>query len=119
VTGSVTGAVSNQEFKDSGRTELSGIYTFGLIEFTNGANNGLSMELKDYLFKSGSGGTITLALPMPFTINTGDTYSLSKGCDKTIKTCFERFNNVLNFRGEPAVPGLDRILETAGTRTNW
>ena len=119
VTGSVTGAVSNQEFKDSSRTELSGIYTFGLIEFTNGANNGLSMELKDYLFKSGSGGTITLALPMPFTINTGDTYSLSKGCDKTIKTCFERFNNVLNFRGEPAVPGLDRILETAGTRTNW
>jgi len=44
-------------------------------------------------------------------------YSLTKGCDKTITTCFSRFNNVVNFRGEPLVPGLDRMLETAGTRS--
>jgi hypothetical protein len=27
-----------------------------------------------------------------------------------------RVDNAVNFRGEPHVPGLDRMLETAGTR---
>lgn len=119
VTGSVTSSTSNQEFIDSTRTEASGLFTFGTITFTNGANNGLSMELKEYLYSSGTGGKIILALPMPYIVAAGDTYSLTKGCDKTIETCFSRFNNVINFRGEPSVPGLDRMLETAGTRSSW
>jgi hypothetical protein len=44
---------------------------------------------------------------------------MTKGCDKTLPTCFAKFNNVVNFRGEPLVPGLDRMLETAGTRSQW
>ena len=119
VTGSVTSAVSNQELTDSSRTEPSGLYSFGVITFTSGDNDGLSMEIKEYLYNAASGGRMVLALPMPFAIDAGDSYSLTKGCDKTIKTCFERFDNVVNFRGEPNVPGLDRMLETAGTRSNW
>jgi len=119
VAGSVTATFNSQEFLDNTRTEISGIYTFGTITFTNGANNGLSMELKEYLYNATSGGRLILALPMPYPIVLGDTYSLSRGCDKTIRTCFERFNNVVNFRGEPNVPGIDRMLETAGTRSNW
>lgn len=118
VTGSVTSVASNQEFTDSARSEASGIFTFGMLTFTSGANNGLSIEVKEYLHNSG-GGRLSLALPMPYVIATGNTYSLSKGCDKTIATCFSRFNNVVNFRGEPSVPGLDRMLETAGTRSTW
>ncbi len=118
VTGSVTTTHTSQFFVDSARTESSGIYTFGLLTFTSGANHGLSMEVKEYIHTSG-GGQIYLALPMPYLISSGDAYSLSKGCDKTMQTCFSRFNNVVNFRGEPAVPGLDRMLETAGTRSVW
>jgi uncharacterized phage protein (TIGR02218 family) len=58
-----------------------------------------------------------LVLPMPYSIASGDTYNLIKGCDKTLITCAERFDNIVNFRGEPSVPGLDRMLETAGTRS--
>jgi uncharacterized phage protein (TIGR02218 family) len=113
VTGTVTSAVSNQEFKDSSRGEASGLYNFGKITFTSGANNGLSMEVKEFV----SGGKITLVLPMSYNIAIGDGYIMVQGCDKTITTCANQYNNVVNFRGEPHVPGLDSMLETAGTRS--
>lgn len=118
VTGEVTIVYSNQQFLDGTRTEASELFTFGTITFTSGANLGLSMEIKEYLYDSGSGGTVTTALPMPYTILPGDTYSMAKGCDKTTATCVGRFSNIVNFRGEPHVPGLDRMLETAGTRSS-
>lgn len=114
VTGSTTSIISRLEFIDSGRSEVSGLFDFGTLTFTSGDNAGIAVEVKEYILESG-GGRIILALPMPFDISNDD-YSLSKGCDKTITTCFDRFNNVLNFRGEPAVPGVDKMLETAGTR---
>ena len=77
------------------------------------------MEVKEYIYRSGTGGLITLVLPMPHSIANGDSYALQKGCDKTIGTCHTRFTNVANFRGEPHVPGVDRMLETAGTRSEW
>jgi len=118
VTGSVTSVSSNLQFTDTSRTEVNDIFSSGKITFSSGANNGISMEIKQYI-NTGSGGQLTLVLPMPYTIQVSDTYSLSQGCDKTLSTCFSRFNNVVNFRGEPLVPGLDRMLETAGTRSTW
>lgn len=119
VTGAISTASNNQQFMDSSRGESSGIFTSGMLTFTSGANNGIGMEVKEYSYFPASGGSITLVLPMPFTVLAGDTYSLTKGCDKTIQTCFFRFDNIINFRGEPFVPGLDRMLETAGTRSSW
>jgi uncharacterized phage protein (TIGR02218 family) len=118
VTGTVTAPVSSQQCIDSARGEASDVFTFGTITFTSGANHGLSMELKEYLYTAGIGGRMIMALPLPYPIGAGDAYTLTKGCDKTIGTCLSRFNNVVNFRGEPAVPGLDRMLETAGTRSS-
>lgn len=119
VTGTVTSVVSRSSFIDGTRAEASALFTGGKITFTSGANNGLSMEVKEYIYRSGTGGILTFALPMPYSIANGDAYSLQKGCDKTIATCHTRFANVVNFRGEPHVPGLDRMLETAGTRSEW
>lgn len=117
VTGSVTSAASKLRFLDSSRTEPTGTFSFGTINFTSGANAGLGMEVKEYLLIPSTAGQLSLALPMPYAIQPGDTYSLTLGCDKTLATCFTSFNNVANFRGEPLVPGLDRMLETAGTRS--
>jgi uncharacterized phage protein (TIGR02218 family) len=117
VTGSISGVPFGQQFIDSGRYEASGSFSCGTIGFTGGANAGLSMEVKEYIYTAGIGGQFALALPMPYPVAAGDTYSLSMGCDKTMQTCFQRFNNVVNFRGEPLVSGLDRMLETAGTRS--
>jgi len=113
VSGTITAVSSNQQFTDSERTESSGLYDFGKITFTSGANNGLSMEIKEFL----SGGKLALMLPMPYNVNVGDNYTMMQGCDKTLSTCANQYNNVINFRGEPFVPGIDKMLETAGTRT--
>ena len=39
----------------------------------------------------------------------GDTFSVIAGCDKTWKTCRERFGNGENFRGFPFMPGNDWV----------
>jgi len=114
VTGTVSAVTSNQVFEDDTRAEVAGSFTFGRITFTSGANDGLSMEVKEHM----GGGKLILVMPMPYDVQTGDSYSLIKGCDKTFQTCAQVYENAVNFRGEPHVPGLDKMLETAGTRSN-
>lgn len=109
-TVSVTSVTDKQNFKSSALTQANGYFTGGEVEFTSGNNNGLKMEVKAF-----QSTQITLALPMPYTVQSGDTFRVIAGCDKAFETCKTKFNNVINFRGEPHVPGQDAILETAGT----
>lgn len=113
-TGVVEQAESRALFSDSARHEENGYFTAGKITFTSGENAGLSMEIKAF-----AEGQFTLALPMPYSVAVGDTYSVQAGCDKNFSTCAQRFNNAVNFRGEPHVPGMDRMLETSTTRSRW
>ncbi len=113
-SGTVTEVTSRTVFKDSGRDEEESYFAAGKITFTSGANAGLSMEVKSFY-----NSEFTCVLPMPYDVAAGDTYDVRAGCDKTFATCVERFDNALNFRGEPHVPGMDRMLETAGTRSEW
>ena len=43
-----------------------------------------------------------LAPPQP-----GDTFTVTAGCDKRFATCRSKFDNQLNFRGFPHLPGND------------
>ncbi len=113
VTGTVTASTSRHHCTDDSRSEVSQFFTFGSITFTSGANNGISVEVK--LFQQG--GDITLSLPTAYDITVGDTYTMSAGCDKRFSTCRDRYENTINFRGEPHIPGLDKILQTSSTRS--
>lgn len=106
VTGAVTAATGNQVFTDSARAEAAGYFNFGLLTWTGGNNSGLKMEVKSHT----TGGVITLFEAMPKTIQIGDTYSMYAGCDKVFTTCKTKFNNAVNFRGEPHIPGMDETL---------
>ena len=110
-TGSVTSVTSRQILTDTSLVDESGYYNFGKITFTSGLNSGISMEVKDFR----EGGQITLFLPMPSDVAVSDSFEITAGCDKNFSTCINKFNNAVNFRGEPHVPGLDEILKTAGT----
>ena len=110
-TGSVTSVTSRQILTDTSLVDESGYYNFGKITFTSGLNSGISMEVKDFR----EGGQITLFLPMPFDVAVSDSFEITAGCDKNFSTCINKFNNAVNFRGEPHVPGLDEILKTSGT----
>lgn len=84
----------------------AGYFDYGLMTFTSGLNAGLSMEVKRYIT-----GIIELQLPMPYPVAEGDTYSLVAGCGKRFnEDCKARYNNVVNFRGEPHIPGADQLL---------
>jgi uncharacterized phage protein (TIGR02218 family) len=84
----------------------SGYFDGGVMTFTSGANDGLSMEIKAYV-----PGQFTLQLPMPYPVAVSDTYSASPGCDKSLATCRDRYDNVVHFRGFPYIPGIDKITQ--------
>ena len=86
-----------------------GWFTAGKLTFTNGANAGLAMEVKTHV-KNASGVTIALWQAMPQPIVAGDTFAITAGCDKRFSTCHDRFNNVVNFRGFPFIPGNDFVI---------
>jgi len=113
VSGSVTAVSTSYSFTDSTRTELNNYFAQGLLTFTSGANAGLSMEVREF-----SANEFILFLPMPYAIALGDSYTAIAGCDKAFSTCAGKFSNAVNFRGEPHVPGTDKILETAATRSS-
>ena len=113
-TGTITAVEGAHAFTDSARTEVNGYFAYGIITFTSGANNGLSMEIREFSEKR-----FSLFLPMPYAVAVGDTYSAVAGCDKRFDTCIARFANAVNFRGEPHVPGTDRIMQTATTRSTF
>jgi uncharacterized phage protein (TIGR02218 family) len=71
-------------------------FTDGLITFTSGLNNGLSMEVLDW-----DEGTLTAILftTMPFDIVAADGVKLTIGCDKNFETCRDKFLNKDNYRG--------------------
>ncbi|PFH29150.1 DUF2163 domain-containing protein [Burkholderia sp. JKS000303] len=83
-----------------------GYFAYGAVKWLTGANAGYSMEVKQF-----SPGLVVLALPMIHPIAVGDTYQIVAGCDKQFGTCKNRWNNVLNFRGEPYMPGNDTVLK--------
>lgn len=109
---SVSSVTSSQIFTASALTQDAGYFTGGVVQWTSGNNDGLSMEVKEFL-----NGQVTLALPMPYAIAVSDSFDIIAACDKTRDTCKSVFNNLDNFRGFPDVPGMDKLLETSGTFT--
>ena len=47
---------------------------------------------------------------MPQPIEVGDAFTVTAGCDKSFSTCGSRFNNKVNFRGFPQIPGNDFVV---------
>ena len=83
----------------------SGFYAFGTCTFLSGANAGGSTEVLSQV-----GQAVTLFTPMPRPIAVSDQVRLVAGCDKTPETCHARFANIVNFRGEPHIPGNDKVF---------
>ncbi len=81
-------------------------YNFGQIKWLTGLNLGRAMEVKRW---DASTREIVLFLAMPDSIAIGDTFDIFPGCNKAIADCHGFYDNILNFRGEPHVPGQDEL----------
>lgn len=89
-----------------------GWFSAGRLAWTSGANNGLSIEIKQHRLAI-AGPLLTLWQAMPEPIAVGDNFVVTAGCDKTFATCRARFANTDNFRGFPQIPGNDFLLASA------
>lgn len=108
-SGTVLTVTNRRTFTVSGVSVPSGDDTYfqgGLLTFTStGDLEGVSMEVQDF-----DGTTVDLILSVPFDIQAGDTFDIVAGCDHSLATCRDRFDNVLNFRGEPHAPVSDDTM---------
>ena len=110
------GSGSVSELKATSRFTASGIdayadgwFTAGRLVWTSGANNGLAIEVKTHRLGA-DGVMLELWQAMPEAIAPGDAFTVTAGCDKRFSTCVARFNNGVNFRGFPHIPGNDFLI---------
>lgn len=104
--GSISSVASRLQFTDASLLQPTDWFAGGLITFTSGFNVGFAREVKAYA----GGGVITLQEAVPFAVAISDTYTMTAGCDKSFATCKLKFNNTINNRGFPHLPGVDRLL---------
>ena len=89
-----------------------GWFSAGRLAWSSGANAGLAVEVKNHRLTP-DGAALDLWQAMPEPIAEGDAFSVTTGCDKRFDTCRDRFDNAVNFRGFPHIPGNDFITRYA------
>jgi uncharacterized phage protein (TIGR02218 family) len=91
-------------------TYATGFFNMGTVTFTSGDLSGIR-PVEVFTFTSGGAGagSVALWLGLPETPAVGDTLQLRQGCGKTRAACLA-YDNVVNFRGFPDVPGSDQVL---------
>jgi uncharacterized phage protein (TIGR02218 family) len=108
--GTVTSIESTSTIVAGGLDDFpDGVFTGGRLIWSSGANEGLSVEIKEHRVASGH-ARLSLWQAMPDPITGGDGFVIAAGCDKRFATCRERFDNVVNFRGFPQIPGNDFVI---------
>ncbi|MEM9878007.1 MAG: DUF2163 domain-containing protein [Pseudomonadota bacterium] len=105
----VTGQTGPGSYQLAAPAPADGTFNFGTLRWLSGPLTGqYSVILKQ------TGTQIELDERSKATLSFPLDVLLTEGCDKRLATCRDRFNNVLNYRGEPYVPGLDSLLNYPG-----
>jgi uncharacterized phage protein (TIGR02218 family) len=111
VTPTNTGSLS---FPDGTKGSLSGGYfAYGTVTFLSGKNAGVSREV----FTSDPSLNFVTMLPFPDDITDGDEVEMQFGCDKSLEVCRDNYDNVINMRCEPYVPGSDFVFRVNGEQS--
>jgi|LNFM01.2.fsa_nt_gb uncharacterized phage protein (TIGR02218 family) len=102
--GVVTEVLSGAAFRADGlEAYAEGWFSRGRLVWGDGASHDVSA----YRIEAG-GAVLELAEPLA-SIEVGATFTIYAGCDKRVETCRAKFDNVINFRGFPHMPGNDAI----------
>lgn len=99
------GAETTRTFTASGLAQAADYFAPGAGIWTSGANVGLPFDIEAFA----SGGVISLLFPMPFPVQTGDTFDIRRDCTREWEghnSC-ETYANRENFRGEPKIKPAD------------
>ena len=82
-------------------------FTNGMCHFTSGQCAGIEVRMK-----RNDDGHIFLRRATVYSFKVGDTVKLIRGCDKTINTCVNDYDNAENFDGFPYLPGMDNLTSS-------
>lgn len=93
--------VPRLKFAASGLSQPAQYYQNGILTWTSGPNAGLKHEVKNHTV--GGSTEIELYLPAFVAPSTGDTFTITAGCDKSLATCKSKFSNGINFGGFPHI----------------
>jgi uncharacterized phage protein (TIGR02218 family) len=83
-------------------------FTGGRLVWTSGANAGLDGHVKAHPV-AGVEAVVELWLSPPMQVAPGDGFEIFAGCDRTAGTCRAKFDNIVNLRGFPHMPGDDAV----------
>lgn len=101
---SVVAGGAGPELTVSGVTLGPGLLAGGSVAWTSGPNAADASEIRAARLL---GADIVLSLwsPLPRAATPGDGLTVTAGCDRSWRTCVDRFGNGDNFRGFPHMPG--------------
>ncbi len=99
--GVVKRVISDSCFDVEDLAKPNGYYNNGLIKFFGGQE----MEIKSFY-----ANRIETVMPIFKEVLAGQEFEIIAGCDKQFNTCINKFNNAVNFRGEPHVPVAEKLM---------
>lgn len=88
----------------------------GKIYFIGGQLDGRAANIKTWNFVGAGIADVVLQQRLPYDLPINQSMTIYPGCDKTIGTCQTKFNNVVNFQGEPYIPGADAGVRGVSTK---
>jgi uncharacterized phage protein (TIGR02218 family) len=90
---------------DAARIEADDYWNFGYITFASNtltvALRNVNRMIKDFVAAEDK---IYTVYALPAAPQAGDTYSIERGCDRTLDSCQNKFNNAINFAGISTLP---------------
>ena len=85
------------------------LFEYGYLRWISGANSGLKFAIVRF-----ADGLLWLGDALPEAAAIGDRAELYEGCNKSVAVCSGRFSNIVNFQGEPYLPGNDLLTRYPG-----
>ena len=104
-SGSVTSVVDQLQFSDSAIAQADKYFSYGMVTWLTGLNAGHLSEVR--IFESLEFELFTIT---PSVITIGDTFSVTRGCDRLSSTCINYYLNIVNFRGFNFIPGIVEMM---------
>ncbi|MEK6733599.1 MAG: DUF2163 domain-containing protein [Pseudomonadota bacterium] len=102
--GKITNVAEDTSFFDETRLEEEDYFTRGILTFTSGKNKNKKITVTGF-----RDSKITLDYVYGLNFSVGDEYNITAGCDKSLDCCISKFNNAINFRGEPFIPNRHQL----------
>ena len=105
ITTTITEIVDARTFKVAAAIAAPSKYFYGRATMLNGVAAGEGMEIR-----SATADSVIIYLPYRNLPAVGNQIQIDAGCDYTRQTCKNVYNNLLNNRSEPDLPGQDELI---------